>query len=115
MKQYNIKYILITLILSSNIASAEPTIPSDSAKKSFAGCVTRGNAWADCYHFLRPTENYPAENNTEEPEPATDYYAPRWVYWVLPTFNPPDYTPEPSPWKSYAVKTNSPRGYQDPH
>ena len=107
MKPHTIKYILLILTTLPVITTADLQIPSGKAKQDFAQCVVNeNNAWSDCYHHLHPNKGDTTENsNTEKAEPSTNYYAPRWVYRLLPTFNPPDYTQESSPWESDGRRT----------
>ena len=105
MKPHIIKLVLLVLTLLSFTAIAEPTIPTiptEEAKKNFASCVTSGKAWAACYHHLHPANN----NQTgaiaaANIEPPADYYAPRWLYTILPTINPPDDRQKTSPWEAH--------------
>ena len=95
MKPQYIKYMLLILIsLPIATIATEPQIPSGEAKQAFANCViNEKNSWSACYHHLRPTDNDQDENfNIEEILPSPEYAMPRWAHWVLPTFNPPDYS-----------------------
>ncbi len=108
MKPHNIKYILLILTILPGITTAETYTPSEEARKAFRKCVVaEGKAWSACYDHLYSYADGTAEENEvsdsnliarKEPKQAIAYYAPRWVYRLLPTFNPPNDTEQTSLW-----------------
>lgn len=109
MKPQYIKFILLILIALPIVTTAESQNPSEETKRDFANCVvTENKAWSECYHHLHSGKNSSAENNDpEKTKPSTDYYAPRWVYRILPTYNPPDFDGERLRWNSESTAANT--------
>ena len=105
MKQHNIKYIFLALMLLPFITIAEPTVPSDEAKQNFANCViTKQKAWAECYHYLYSDKTDTTENSDIEKTAVATNYTPPMFYRLLPTFNSPDYTRDPSLWETTSTE-----------
>ena len=105
MKQHNIKYIFLALTLLPIITIAEPPVPSDEAKQNFADCViTEQKAWAECYHHLYSDKTDTTENSNTEKTALAKHYTPPLFYRLLPTFNSPDYTREPSLWETTSTE-----------